>query len=217
MRFLAFTFLLSLSLGLIGCGASQTAQKAPTTEPVASSEKPAGGVAVIDLDSIASRLGHTAEINQAIAKKKNYLNRQLAIRQKEYEDDYDRLKELYGEKPTEKETEKLKSTDRQLGIQLTEAQRNAQNELADYRQSLVNSFREEVRPVAKSVASERGFTIVITRDQHTMLSVDTSADITEAVIANLSSRPRTPISGNTSSADDTTPKVSKLPRGGEFK
>ncbi|MEM1296569.1 MAG: OmpH family outer membrane protein, partial [Verrucomicrobiota bacterium] len=69
-----------------------------------------------------------------------------------------------------------------LNVQLSRAQSTAQQQLNRDEVALVQNFRNEVRPVAVKIALERGFTIVLTKNEAVLFAYDDNFDITEEVI-----------------------------------
>ena len=141
----------------------------------------AAGVAIIDLDAIARALGRDDVIAQQI----NVANQQLAgqlgqvatnlqqqvqARREEYE--------VIGDE-AEQELQELTAVANQ---RLQQTQQLAQQRSAQFRQAVINSFRNEVTPYASEIASARGAVAVVTVATP-MLWFDAKADITDEVIA----------------------------------
>ena len=141
----------------------------------------AAGVAIIDLDAIARALGRDDVIAQQI----NVANQQLAgqlgqvatnlqqqvqARRDEYE--------VIGDE-AEQELQELTAVANQ---RLQQTQQLAQQRSAQFRQAVINSFRNEVTPYASKIASARGAVAVVTVATP-MLWFDAKADITDEVIA----------------------------------
>ena len=141
----------------------------------------AAGVAIIDLDAIARALGRDDVIAQQI----NVANQQLAgqlgqvatnlqqqvqARRDEYE--------VIGDE-AEQELQELTAVANQ---RLQQTQQLAQQRSAQFRQAVINSFRNEVTPYASEIASARGAVAVVTVATP-MLWFDAKADITDEVIA----------------------------------
>lgn len=149
--------------------------------------EPQGGgraaVAIIDLDAVARALGRDDVIAQQI----NVANQQLAgqlgqvatnlqqqvqARRDEYE--------VVGDE-AEQELQQLTAVANQ---RLQQTQQLARQRSAQFRQAVINSFRNEVSPYAQKIATERGAVAVVTVATP-MLWFDSEADITDEVIAEM--------------------------------
>jgi len=143
----------------------------------------AAGVAIIDLDAVARALGRDDVIAQQI----NVANQQLAgqlgqvatnlqqqvqARRDEYE--------VIGDE-AEQELQQLTAVANQ---RLQQTQQLAQQRSAQFRQAVINSFRNEVTPYASEIAASRGAVAVVTVATP-MLWFDSQADITDEVIAKM--------------------------------
>jgi Skp family chaperone for outer membrane proteins len=87
----------------------------------------------------------------------------------------------------ESEAEQIQQATIRAQQQYAEAQQVAQQRLQQYRGQLALHFRQTVQPVANDVAARLGAKVVLVAGA-TVLSVDESAVITEAVIAELVTR-----------------------------
>ena len=157
---------------LTGCGSDQRS--------IAS-----GGVAIVDLDVVAQKLGHDVEIRQSVKQKQKSLNEQLTTMQAVFLNQQNQKKTDFGTILTSGEEEALRKLNAQLNIQLSRARKNAQLDLKLHRQSLVDAFREKLKPVIREVAAEKGLSIVIPKDKRLLLTVDPKVDITDEVIQKL--------------------------------
>jgi Skp family chaperone for outer membrane proteins len=165
------TFLILLSFTLAGCDrASFSGSK--------------GGVAVVDLDDVAKRLGRDSAIVQELKDAGGPLNAQLTAAQKEYQTQFDRSKDSIGTKPSDADAQKLAELARNLSLQLQQKEREAQQALNDKRTALVVRFREEVRPVALKIAASKGLGVVILKSE-AVLGTAPGLDITDEVVSEL--------------------------------
>jgi len=147
-----------------------------------------GGVALIDLEDAAKRLGRDVVITQELKDAGDALGQQLAGSQKEYQDEFERYKQTLGAKPTPEDTQKLAELGRNLNLQFQQKQQQAQQEIATKRVALVNRFREEVKPIAMKIASARGMNIVLVKSDVVVLGNESSVDITDAVVGEMTSQ-----------------------------
>lgn len=149
------------------------------------------GVAVVDLDEVARRLGSDVAMVQAIRESQTSLNQQLQSLQTSLQQQYQRKKhELDGRQVQAKrdqatETKQLEAFSRQLSVQLNQARRNANNQINAHQRQLIQRFREEVKPVAQQAAFERGLGVVVTKNESVLLAFDDAHDITAAVVEKL--------------------------------
>ncbi len=149
--------------------------------------EPQGGgraaVAIIDLDAVARALGRddviAQQINQAnqqlagqLGQVATSLQQQVQARRDEYE--------VIGDE-AEQELQQLTAVANQ---RLQQTQQLAQQRSAQFRQAVINSFRNEVTPYAQKIATERGAVAVVTVATP-MLWFDSNADITDEVIAEM--------------------------------
>lgn len=149
--------------------------------------EPQGGdraaLAIIDLDAVARALGRddviAQQINQAnqqlageLGQVATNLQQQVQARREEFE--------VIGDE-AEEELQQLTAVANQ---RLQQTQQLAQQRSAQFRQAVINSFRNEVTPYAQQIASERGAVAVLTVATP-MLWFDSDVDITDEVIAEM--------------------------------
>lgn len=184
-----FSLLTAVSLlTLTGCDSGASAAKA------------SGGVALIDLEVVAKRLGRDTEIDGALKSIGTDLEAKLAATQKDLQDEFQQLKKSLGENLTQAQNQKLADRGRELNEKFQQAQQAAREEVASKRTELVVRFREEIRPTALHIASARGLATVLVKSDIVVLANDPSVDITDEVVAELVSKPspsaETPASGS---------------------
>lgn len=177
-------------VAMVGCdsGTSQT--------------KTQGGVALIDLEVVAKRLGRDTEIDSELKTIGDDLGNKLAAAQKGLQDEFLQLKQSLGENPTAEENQKLADRGRELNEKFQQEQQTARQEIANKRTDLVVGFREEIRPTALRVASDRGLTTILVKSDIVVLANDPSVDITDAVVADLVGKTKSP------SSPSATPEAS---------
>jgi len=151
-------------------------------------------VAVVDLNEVAKRLGRLGEISDALRQREVNLHEQLGSLQtsarKFYQDELEKM----GEPPSdddvklEEHEQKVRVVQQQINVQFQQARRRAQSHLSSYEQTLVARFREEVRPVARKIAAERGMTVVFPKTENIAFWANPKLDITEDVIEQMVSR-----------------------------
>ena len=146
-----------------------------------SQSKSTGGVAVIDLDEIARQVGASEEMSQALIAHEAALNTQLQSLKTSYVQQLQAKKEELGGEPTTEDNQRLAALSQQATVNLASAQQQAKGHLTKRRAALVVEFRKRVAPIAKQIATERGLTLVIPRNEGMILAVDDQVDITSAV------------------------------------
>lgn len=146
---------------------------------------PKGGVALIDLDDIAKRLGRDVAIVQELKDAGGPLSDQVNAAQKEYQAEFDRSRDSIGTRPSETDNQKLAELGSKLNLQLQQKQQQAQQELNAKRVALVSRFREEIKPVALKIASRKGLGVVLLKSEMVVLGSERGLDITDEVVAEL--------------------------------
>ncbi len=169
-----FSFAILLTLAWTGCGPAPSATNATK-----------GGVALIDLEAAARRLGRDVVITQELKDAGGVLGEELATAQNELRGEFERLKQSVGAKPTETDNQKLAEMGRNLNLQFQQKQQQAQQELAAKRLALVNRFREELKPLAMKIASGKGLGVVLVKSDAVVLAIEPALDITDDVVAEM--------------------------------
>lgn len=180
-------------------------QSSPIASPAVSQSAPASGVAVIDLDVIAKQLGSDKQMAQAMQHRQAKLNEQLTGLAKAY------VGQLEAQRKKLEQEEaagvQLAQYQQQANQNLGVAKRQAQQDLTQHRGRLVKQFRDAVRPAARAIASERGYTMIVTRQDSLLFDYLPDADITQAVIERLraqSSQGRSKSASDSNSSQATT-------------
>ncbi|MFN0197276.1 MAG: OmpH family outer membrane protein, partial [Planctomycetaceae bacterium] len=161
-----------LMLLCVGCG-----QEQPT------------GVAIVDLDEVAKRLGRDQTIVDSVKDTQEELNKQLNNILAQLRVEYQKQKEKFGDTPTEEEQAQLKGLESRMTALINQKGRQASSIFRNEQLKLLVRFREEIKPIAKEIAAEKGFAIVIPKDQNMLLASDPAIDITEQVIAKMKANP----------------------------
>lgn len=165
-----------------GCG--KQLQELPAANATA---KPIGGVGVVDLDVVAKRIGKDIEMKGLVDERITSLNNKLTTLRDSLNRLYDDKRDRFGDDPTEEQLKELQATQRKMDSQLLEVKQKAEVELSNYRQALVDQFREQAKPVLREVAAARGLSIVIPKNNALLLSIDPAAEITDEVAARMPS------------------------------
>ncbi len=175
-----------------GCGAGAGPSGQPGAQaPAGDAARRMSGVAVIDLDEIARRLGRDLTLVKAIRDEQAAVNEEFRNLQSTLQQTYQRKKrELEagpgaGQPNPDAPRQQLAELERQLNLQLNQAARNAQSEIKTREQRLIQQFRDDVKPVAREVAAARGLGVVVTKNESVLLDFDDAHDITADVAAKM--------------------------------
>jgi Skp family chaperone for outer membrane proteins len=179
LRRISVAALCSLLVSSAGCG------KTPSDQATAKTDKPVGGVGVVDLDLVAKRIGRDIEMKQRVQEKMDSLNNQLTTLQGALRRQYDEKREKFGDDPTDEQIKELQTSESLMERQLLERKRKAEGELSVCRQELVDQFREQAKPVLREVAAARGLSIVVPKNDGLLLSIDPACEITDEVAAKM--------------------------------
>ena len=156
-----------------------------------------GAVGVVDLDAVARRIGRDVEIQETLRRRQTALNEQLSVMQASHQQQLNEAQEQLDERPPGERTSRLNRLQRQASARVREARQRADRDLRTHRRQMVQAFRDVIAPVANQVASERGLSIVVTRNDSVILTFHPSVDITNAVVARmLETKPVAGASGN---------------------
>lgn len=178
LAFVTATFLGAAVAASPGCNRQQGAP-----------QQTAGGVAVIDLDAIAQRLGSDKQIVAAIEQRQTSLSQQFVELAKSYSAQITERKKTLSEADAEQNKVTLATWQQQASANLTKVKQQAELDLQQHRVKLVEQFRAQVKPAARRVADARGLSVIVTKSDN-VYDFSTSSDITEAVIAELQAAPK---------------------------
>ena len=189
--------ILSVLMFLLAATASQ-AQAATT-----------GGLAILDLDKVTTAMGWMDEMSKSIQATNTELKNQLEeVHRGMLKSIDDGKKRISTEAKLTDEQKKLlinaKDQHEIDGLPLSKDQRqelletankantvwqtaltNYQQALQNRRASLIQSYREKIRPAARRVAAAHGLTVVMAASDNLIYFDSQSADITDAVIDEL--------------------------------
>ena len=144
-----------------------------------------GAVAVIDLDAIAQRLGSDKQIADAITQRQTSLSQQLVDLAKSYNQQIAEQKKKLAETPAEQEKVTLANWQQQANKNLNQVKHQAELDLQKHKAQLIAQFRDQIKPSARRVAQTRGLSVIVTKNDSVLYDFAPSADITDAVVADL--------------------------------
>jgi Skp family chaperone for outer membrane proteins len=179
---LAAGCLLAASLG--GCNRSEGPSPANRQ-----AQNVLGAVAVIDLDTVAQKLGRDKKMSESIQQHEAALNQQLANIKVSYEKEISDKQSQFGQAPSQEQVQLLSNMSRQATASLNQVQQKAKSDLNQHRVQIVQQFRDEVKPIARQVASEKGLSIIVTRNETVVFDFTSAVDITEDVVRKMQERP----------------------------
>lgn len=209
-----------ISSFVVGCSPASVAPSTDAAKPVslsASDSKPTEGssvvmrsVAVVDLDEVARQTGYTQNLFARLKEKEDELNERMQLFKSGYQDELDKKKKSFGDKPTPEQEQELKQTTATYNANILQAKQIAQNELAQFKASVQMEASQKLRPYVQKVADAKKMDIVLTISQ--VYSANAAVDITTEVIREVQKNGGTPDSGSTLQAETASTK--KLDAGG---
>ena len=223
LRVCSFICCAALATG-VGCGLQSSTPQAnsvSTSEVALDDLEVDGRVAVIDLDVVATRLGRDVEILNSIKSRQSTLAEQLQAIKTDYENQIVEKQQEIGGSPTTEESQALVGMRNDALQKLAAVQTQARDNLSQHSSQVISQFREQVKAVARQVASERGLDVVLTRNDSVVFSYEPNVDITEDVIANMVSSGGHVDSGAaaeyTPAATTDVPQVASPPSANEYR
>ena len=169
--------LLCTALAIVATGCERPSTQTPSA--------PNGTVAILDLDAVAKRLGRDVAIADQLKAEGETLASQLTKEKTELQSQLDPSAQALGDKPSDADKQKLVEFGQSLNARLQSKQQEARQELSQKQVSLIQQFREEVKPIAQKIAAGKGMNTVLLRSDIVVLSADPSVDITDAVVAEM--------------------------------
>lgn len=140
-----------------------------------------GRVAVVDLDKIAAATGDDKRMGSRVQKYAKEKEAELGKLRDESRAKIEKLRKQLPDNASDDAKRKLATTIQKLEGELRQELAKAQQGAREMRGKLGGGFRDDVEPVARRIAADRGMDIVMIK-QNAMLYVDPKADITDAVI-----------------------------------
>lgn len=144
-----------------------------------------GGLAVVDLDKVASETGKNLEMKEAYELQENSYKQVLVKFQTEATAALQsKVKDLEakGDEATDENKREVGQFQLNARNTLAQAQNAAGTKLGEYKQAQIAKFRAELKPILQDVAAKRGLSIVIPKNDGLLLAVDPGVDITDDVI-----------------------------------
>ncbi len=169
----------------------------------------AGGLAILDLDKVTTAMGWMDEMSKSIQATNTELKNQLEevhrgmlksiddgkkriATEAKLTDEQGKLllnakdqREIDGLPLNKDQRQELLETANKANTVWQTALTNYQQALQNRRASLIQSYREKIRPAARRVAAAHGMTVVMAASDNLIYFDSQSADITDAVIDEL--------------------------------
>jgi Skp family chaperone for outer membrane proteins len=159
-------------VNLVGCG--------QVSGPASASTR--GGMAVVDLDKVAAETGRDRQLAQSLELAQNSLNQAYAKNVESAREQLTAKKKGLGSTPSDDEQKEFNLMQRSAETQLMQIQNKAKADYEQYKQIQIAKFRAELKPITQEIATKRGLSIVIPKNEGLLLSVDPGVDITDEVV-----------------------------------
>lgn len=173
MRMIIALLTVASCLSVIGCNRNSNSGNGP--------------VAVVDLDAVASKLGKDKQILQMIEQRQVSLNEQVVATQNSLVQQLNKKKAEFGE-VSEDEAKELVQLQNKANTILASTRTQAQSNLTNFQQDVVNRFRAEVKPIAMELATKKGCRVVLSKNDTVVFAFDQTVDITDEVVAQLQTK-----------------------------
>ena len=143
-----------------------------------------GPVAVVDLDTVAQKLGKDKQILQMIEQRQGSLNEQLASTQNSLIQQLNQKKSEFGEL-SEEETQQLAQLQSKANTILATTRTQAQSNLTSFQQEVVDRFRAETKTIVMELAAKKGCRVVLSKNDSVVFGFDSTVDLTDEVAATM--------------------------------
>jgi len=139
-----------------------------------------GGVAVLDIDEVARRLGVEEKVRTDLLSIQNQLNQELQQSQNALQNQMVGVERAAGENPTEEQRRNILATNQQLNAEFNRLRGQAEGVLAQERIRLINEFRIALEPIAMQAAESMGLKVVLMKVTPPVFTYSSEVDITDA-------------------------------------
>jgi len=139
-----------------------------------------GGVAILDIDEVARRLGVEEKVRMDLLSFQDDLNQRLQQEQGVLQNQMIRVERAAGENPTEDQRREILAANQQLNAEFNQVRAQAESLLAEERIRLINEFRISLEPVAMRAAEAKGLKVVLMKVTPPIFTYASEVDITDA-------------------------------------
>lgn len=147
-----------------------------------------GRVGIISLDRVAEELGRKAVIDEEFKTRAQGVEQAARTEVGQLQQQFQQAQQRAASQPTDAEKQHLAELQRQIAGRLQELQQQVGQQQMAIRNELVTKFRDEVKPVARSVAEGLGLSVVLVQGDFVLFAAP-AVDITDAVIARMKQAP----------------------------
>ena len=190
MKKLTLSFLALSSLAYAGCNGVGSSSSGP--------------VAVVDLDAVAQKLGKDKQILQLIEQRQVNLNEQLVATQNSLIQQLNQKKSEFGE-ISDDEAKQLVQLQNEANKIVATTRVQAQSNLTNFQQEVVNRFRAEAKPIAMELAAKKGCRVVLSKNDSVVFAFDKTVDLTDDLVVAIQSK------GSSSASSPTASKGNQAP------
>ena len=149
-----------------------------------SAENQASNTLMLDFSAIIKATGMDEQVNNQLQAGNQNLEKQLAQAAQNLNKQLADAQTKAGKKPTLKQKQELEQLSAQAKQKMNEVRQLARQKSQQLQVALVNQLRNEIKPIAESIAQQRGAKAVLIISEP-VLWFDASVDITADVIAAL--------------------------------
>jgi Skp family chaperone for outer membrane proteins len=168
--------LIASALVISGCQESNGGTAAPAAE------SSVGTVAVFDIDKVADETGMVQEMNKKMKERAVQLRKDLQEFHKKLKGELEKQAKKLD--PKEKNfRQKVAALEQGAQIKFRQTQAQADQALNVYRIKQISEIRELIKPVAKEVASSKGFTILLLRNDTVVFDAIDPVELTDEILA----------------------------------
>lgn len=147
-----------------------------------SDSAPTGRVALVNVDQVAHELGRDDALQATLQTKQAEARERLQLVSAQLQRQIEQESSKASAAPSMEKMQALDALKREASERFQREVTEAQQKIERLRQATVAEFKNEVRPVAKQIAAQRGLGIVLMRREDVILDASPESDITDEVI-----------------------------------
>lgn len=143
-----------------------------------------GAVAVVDIDMVAKAFSHDDTIQAQVNAANQQLSQQLSSVALDLQNQLQVQLDELGDEPSDADQAEFDQLRTVAQQRLQQTQLLAQQRAQEFRNLVINQFRQDISSIASEVAKANGASVIFTTTP-SLLWIDTRVDITDEVIARL--------------------------------